>query len=165
MYIGVHLYVNCSLRSRWEVRGHYIVSVFAKSLISVQPIKAKAEKRPANHISDQSTALLPFSTLATYAPDGDQETELMAELWTQDKSKISITAQMQWVTVGYIASSMKKLSTHARFCIKDDLTVCNNKYFAGSIIGQDIENNVMISLACSCSIHYRLHSKHRLFFI
>lgn len=57
---------------------------------------------------------------------------------------------------------MKKLSIHARFCTKYDLTVCNNKYFAGSIIGQDIENNVMISLACS--INYRLHSKHRLVF-
>lgn len=31
-------------------------------------------------MSDHRMALLPFSTLATYAPDGDQDTELMAEL-------------------------------------------------------------------------------------
>lgn len=35
------------------------------------------------HMSDHRMALLPFSTLATYAPEGDQETELMAELQTE----------------------------------------------------------------------------------
>lgn len=30
-------------------------------------------------------ALLPFSTLATYAPEGDQDTELMAELQKQQE--------------------------------------------------------------------------------
>lgn len=30
-------------------------------------------------------ALQPFSTLATYVPEGDQETELMAELQKQKK--------------------------------------------------------------------------------
>lgn len=35
---------------------------------------------PATQRSDQRTVLLPFSTLATYVPDGDHDTELMAEL-------------------------------------------------------------------------------------
>lgn len=33
-------------------------------------------------------ALQPFSTLATYAPEGDQDTELMAELQEQEEKKI-----------------------------------------------------------------------------
>lgn len=33
-----------------------------------------------SHMSDHRMALLPFSTLATYVPEGDQDTELMAEL-------------------------------------------------------------------------------------
>lgn len=41
----------------------------------------------ADHMSDQSTALLPFSTLATYAPDGDQDTEFMAELQRGQKDR------------------------------------------------------------------------------
>lgn len=40
-------------------------------------------------MSDHRMALLPFSTLATYAPDGDQDTELMAEL--QKKSTTQMT--------------------------------------------------------------------------
>lgn len=32
-------------------------------------------------------ALQPFSTLATYVPEGDQDTELMAELQKQNKTK------------------------------------------------------------------------------
>lgn len=31
-------------------------------------------------------ALLPFSTLLTYTPDGDHDTALMAELWGGDDS-------------------------------------------------------------------------------
>lgn len=34
-------------------------------------------------MSDHKMARLPFSTLATYAPEGDQDTELMAELQQQ----------------------------------------------------------------------------------
>lgn len=35
-------------------------------------------------------ALLPFSTLATYAPEGDQDTELMAELRTETTTGQSV---------------------------------------------------------------------------
>lgn len=37
-------------------------------------------------MSDQRMALLPFSTLATYVPEGDHDTELMAELKKKKKN-------------------------------------------------------------------------------
>lgn len=59
-----------SSRGQWDVRvGSLSFCVYSP----FQPIAA-------DHMSDHSTALLPFSTLATYAPDGDQDTEFMAEL-------------------------------------------------------------------------------------
>lgn len=46
-----------------------------------------AHSSPANHMSDHRMALPPFSTLATYAPDGDHDTALMAELHTNNKRR------------------------------------------------------------------------------
>lgn len=43
-------------------------------------------------MSDHRMALLPFSTLATYAPDGDQDTELMAEL--EERSSTQMTGTL-----------------------------------------------------------------------
>lgn len=50
--------------------------------------QSQRRKRAAGHMSDQSTALLPFSMLTTYVPDGDQDTEFMAELQTGQKDKV-----------------------------------------------------------------------------
>lgn len=41
-----------------------------------------------SHMSDHRMALLPFSTLATYVPDGDHDTALMAELQMRREVKI-----------------------------------------------------------------------------
>lgn len=52
-----------------------------------------SSRASANHMSDHRMALLPFSTLATYAPEGDQDTELMAELQKQQEIKVFICAE------------------------------------------------------------------------
>lgn len=47
-------------------------------------------------MSDQRMALQPFSTLATYVPEGDQDTELMAVLQEQKKQEsLSLGHQIQ----------------------------------------------------------------------
>lgn len=40
-------------------------------------------------MSDHRTALLPFSTLATYVPEGDHDTALMAELRGERQGQVT----------------------------------------------------------------------------
>lgn len=92
MKAAINMYSLCREPDRWHCgkgsfRGLWGVRVGSLSfrLYSLfhpitagqcyaQPITAE------DHMSDQSTALLPFSTLATNAPDRDQDTEFIAEL-------------------------------------------------------------------------------------
>lgn len=75
-----------SSRGQWDVR---VGSLSVSSNHSRATLnQSQRRKRAAGHMSDQSTALLPFSMLTTYVPDGDQDTEFMAELQTGQKDKV-----------------------------------------------------------------------------
>lgn len=93
-------------------------SIHHRLLSPTRTVQVWVRRRRSSHMSDHRMALLPFSTLATYAPDGDHDTELMAELQREGQN-VSIpegspeTAERQQLKPGSTEINLRAQSQSA----------------------------------------------------